>query len=220
MTNFPDKESSVTKPCPYTSAEECYAARERSVAGISNIIPSCVEHDIDRPLSPLEFAQLMVDTTRHTAIFGGTAEIRQEAFATMRRYEAQLRVFTSPGPDVSAMLSDLLSRGCRVELFPAQGEGHPGPGDSCCTVLLKGQRYPVRSEWHPRFELALVEAFRAAMSRLVDHPSRCGICLQEITKLGSCQWTDNLGNVAGGQGDSWHGHYPDGSRVEQAQEAR
>lgn len=31
-------------PCPWSDADECAMARERSVAGISNVIPACPVH--------------------------------------------------------------------------------------------------------------------------------------------------------------------------------
>lgn len=34
-------------PCMWTSASECFMARERSVAGISDAIPTCAEHTDD-----------------------------------------------------------------------------------------------------------------------------------------------------------------------------
>ena len=37
-------EEITTALCPWTSADECAMARERSVAGISNDIPSCDVH--------------------------------------------------------------------------------------------------------------------------------------------------------------------------------
>jgi len=38
-------EASATTTCPWTSADECAMVRERSVAGISNAIPSCPVHE-------------------------------------------------------------------------------------------------------------------------------------------------------------------------------
>ena len=37
-------EDIATAPCPWTSADECAMARERSVAGISDDIPPCDGH--------------------------------------------------------------------------------------------------------------------------------------------------------------------------------